>query len=295
MDKHVNLQSSSTQQSSLPSKPSVPPPDSGADSAVLAVKAAGSSSLFLAAVVLYTFIALLDGIALFNHDVNSPFASVFMILTESTRQSFAFTWKAQIDFTALIIGIAEFVLVLLILSGLWLFFFSSKSRKNSVSTIGLTMIQTVVIIRIIGICIIGLIGIMQLIMDAKKLLIAIGYIPGLSTIHTAGAVIAVILVFALFILLLVYYIKITQTITAVRETAQIKIPYDQISTLIIVINCVSAACSIFSGITTILYGGSPRLFLSELLTAAFFIIISISMLQYRTRIHQLKTASKPIA
>lgn len=245
--------------------------------AVNVIKTIGSSSQFLIAAVLYSFGVLLTLIG--NVSASSG----------ATAWLMRFAYQADVDMSYLYpylqgaSGASAFSTVLsaipaiLIAVAFWLHYATCRSMKSGgISTAGLTIWKVMNYISLVVLCL-------------AAVLCVIGFfiilIAGLASGGSDGAAVAGIVIFCILIMGLVfglvipYFIAIIRVINRAKNVAATGMPDNRVSQFLIVMNWISAVCSIIGGLTSLFL--SPLAGLAGLVSAASTIIITLGLSRYR--------------
>lgn len=157
-------------------------------------------------------------------------------------------------------------------AGLWMLWSYAGGRGK---TGGLTVVKVVAVVRMVLICII-----IAFVILCWTIITALPefYLQGLGT--TVYAQVAVNLVMAFFtaclVVVLIYYIKLIGLLKSMKKALESDMPLKNISVFIIVINFILAFFSLIS-----MFSGGVITFFTELLSIAFYVLLSLCMINFR--------------
>ena len=291
-------------------------------SALKLLKNCGKSQLFFSSAVVYSAMILFQVINILN-----PNSSVIKYLnyisqTSSTTSSEALSTVSNMLYAIqIILGIISLTLPVLIGVGIWLIYFAAKDDSHTgVKTTGLSVIKIAAIINLVFLCIV-----MGIIFIFSLFVIIAAAAASHNSSDTAVFVAVFIFMFLIYAgiaaFFIIYYAKIISTIKAVVYTAETGKYDKRISVFVPIVNIISAVSSLI-GVAVLAfiipfvnniiqqavnqysyfdfyysYGNRTELPLfpgvdiitvcTMLLSTAFLFIISIVILQYRTKIDKL--------
>lgn len=234
------------------------------------IKHINSSPLFLISVLAFTVgtgVFFVCSTTLPSAIYNTVIASISQAPLKQAIDKNLIPAINALPFTLLAYGL----LFLLICIGMWMHFFANRTKGDSVSTLGLTLIKVVAIFQAVSfvICYLltGLIlGLTVLaIMEALKEM-------GLSLVLVPLIIIAVLYIL-IFVLVIFYYRGILRSIKSVRMTLSTGVIMGKISVYVIVINYIIAICLLVSAVL------SPSLIwlVAGILFAISLVFTSLSM------------------
>ena len=253
--------------------------------AVAAVKKTGGSALFLIATITYSVLILLNLISAFMPSTASQYAD---LLYEMTYDYSIYEAASIMTTGSIVSGLIQSIPTILICIGLWMIFGASKSRKPRVSTGGFTMVNVIEIIMLVLTCI-GL-AIACIVMLVAALAVREANSWSLYGMSGANAVIgmagtAFIVIFSIAILFLVltiiYYAKFIGSIRVIKKAANGIVAGKKISLYVIVINFILIGFSVIGLIPNLMS------LLINLLTITFNILITIALIQMRSRLNRV--------
>lgn len=269
-----------------------------------AVRKFGGSPLFLVVAICYTLVQLYSLLTIGSVG-SSLYDTLYPILRElgmSARE--IRNMLSGIQDTSGIASLLGMIPGILIMSGLWAIYGSSHSHTKKTGTAGLTMIQVVMILELIGIGIVMAIILLPLLVAIIE---AGSHSSDLASAAMTGLMIAFVIVAAITAFVFVYYIKICTTISKVKNTLRTGVANRRVS------GFVAVMCFIFGGITVISsfvglipllesrYVSSSMLIrgalgtLSSLLGAAAQILVGVLIFMYKSRMAQLEQGDVPPA
>lgn len=208
----------------------------------------------------------------------------------------------QLKTVTLAAGIIGMLPALLITIGLWITYGTCVSRKPKANTAGLTMIFVVNLVLMVFSCLALLAS-----------LLPCFYIYGhtLDSYIQSMALGAGLAILAIFVFVLIYYIKLCTTITNIRNTLRTGIPNRRVSRFIAVMCYISGGFMILGGISNLLSIGVVSLdsyyneafsymlpfdylltAISNLLTATVQIIFGALIFSYRRKMVALEAEAR---
>ncbi|PKM63031.1 MAG: hypothetical protein CVU97_02420 [Firmicutes bacterium HGW-Firmicutes-21] len=233
---------------------------------IAALKRAGSSTVFFIAVILYSVQILLSLIHAFirepvsNTDIYSEFNEEIGVQFEKIQDA--------LSTFALVVSIPT----ILICIGMWLFYASSRSRYDGpLPTTGLTMIKVINFIFL---------GFLLLFPFLVFLTVLFGNVDTEESSAVLIAIIAIIIFAIVLTLPVIYIIGIINTINTLKKTIKTGMPSDKVSGFVGVMNFIIAVFFILTALAAIRTLDIVAIF-SNLLSAAFFILISIGLFAYK--------------
>lgn len=258
--------------------------------AVAAVKKTGGSALFLIATITYTVLLLLNLISAFMPSSAYAYADM---LYELTYDYSVYETMSAFNTGSVVGTLIGSIPTILIAMGLWMIFGASKAKKPRVSTGGFTMINVIEIIMMVLICIGLAIACIVMVVGALAVREAnswsyYGYDGAASVIGIAGT--AFIAIFAIAILVLVlaiiYYAKFIGSIRVIKKAANGIVAGKKISMYVIVMNFIMIGFSVIGLIANLIFFNFMT-FLTNILTITFNILITIALIQMRSRLNQI--------
>ena len=268
---------------------------------IAAIRKAGSSNLFLMAVIFFTLAIFLSMLAAlfptsieFDPDIENVVREIGyrydIDLIGMAREGELSPNIAQIAFSNLF-GIITAI-------GLWMFYSASK-KPGIYSTTGLKVIKTINIIKTVILCVVF--GVLEILM-----MIAIASLPSIlkfieqynidwffsvQDIDVAfiltTVLITMIIIFAVcFILALIYLLFITGTINTVKNSITYGVASDKVSIYVVVINFISAASMLFISPGSLINGNIASV-LATVANGVFLVLISVCILSYRKTMKQM--------
>ena len=287
-----------------PAQPVTPPtePVHFADKVRATAKKVGSSPLFLAAIICFTLMQVLDLFSLVSA------GNIF----ETYNEIFAEFGADTLDLSAplLVLGIIGMIPGILIAIGLWITYSTCASRKTKVNTSGLTMIFVVNLVQLVLSCLILLVVLLfTIIALPESNYYNYSFIEASVLKPVLTALLITVLIFFAFVL--VYYITVCTTISNVRSTLKTGVPNKRASRFVAIMCYIGGGLLILSGIGDLLGAGITTLdgfyddslpyilpsdyFLSgisTLLTATAQILFGILIFSYRNKMAALETEGR---
>lgn len=276
--------------------------------AVSVLKGTGASPLFLVAIILFSAMILFQLINAFAVQTSVSFADNFLDdFIYSEYGSDFYTYESDLEdlegalnafggfsVAGTIIGLIPNILIAI---GMWMFYGASRSSLGDrIATGGLTMVKVISIIQLVLACIgFALAEIMLvLVITASNLIpwdeimseFTYDYNLNIAGILTPIIIAGIVVVAIVAVLYILYMVKIIKTIGVVSYTASAGQASAKISMYLIVMNFIGAGCAFLSGISI-----NPLTFLTNGCLAGFLVIISIGLLQYRTKMQALVSPS----
>lgn len=268
--------------------------------AVQAARNTGGSAVFLIAAILYTLSAVLSLVNTFT----SSSVLTSMLYTMSMYDSDIYEIISIIRPVTIIAGLLAFIPTLLACIGFWVYFGACKNQRSyTVSTTGMSLVQATTIIRLV------FLSLALLLFAILMIPLSIGlselmsysdyyYYTGVSSNALIICIAVFVLLLAVMILYIVYYAKVLGTISAVKTASRGNFPIKHGSMYVVVLNFIAA---VFSLVNIFLNFASGSIIgaLISILNAAWLVMISISILQFRSQIQQAiqsytaNTASMP--
>ena len=268
-------------------------PGTFADKVRATGKKVGASPAFLIATIFFTVTLALHLISLLPANNTADYES---LLADS---GIAVT---QLDAIALAVGIISMLPTLLTTIGLWITYGSCVSRKPKVNTAGLAIIVIVNLVSMILSC---------LVLLASLLPCFFVYGRTQDAFAQALALGVGLVIFAVFIFMLIYYIKLCTTITNIRNTMKTGVPNKKASRFVAIMCYIFGGIFIVSGLGSLLSIGtiyldsyydetlsylSPSALLlsagASLLTAAVQIIFGALIFSYRSKMAALEAEAR---
>lgn len=245
------------------------------------LKKMGTSPLFLIAIIclsvslLFRLFTAFDGGDLF---------ALYDILDETGLDYYLNDLIRPIRSFATSLTLLQMLPLILVCIGFWMIFAASINRNtDQFSTSGLTMLRVVVMIQMVGVCIVAGVVLIALIATTAEIS---SYVYDDSVI--AWMAFLILLLAALFTLWIMYYAKILKIISTIKYTATMARPSAGLSTFVPVMNFISAGVTFINS-----FSGEGITILSAWAQAAFMIMISIFLFQYRTKMQELQQMSIP--
>ncbi len=185
-----------------------------------------------------------------------------------------------------IIGILPTALIAL---GMWLTYASAASKQNSgMSTGGLTLVKTILIIQLVFVCIaIGIVVLAFLVAIAASMG-SLYMEPTVGPAGSVGIVAALVLVIAVafFILLIVYYAKAIKTVNTISMTARTGKLSDNVSMFVAVMAFIAGGISAFA----VFNSKTFDVMLSNICSATASISFGVFLCMYRNGMREAMTA-----
>ena len=254
------------------------------------VKRICGSPVFLVAILLYTVSVLIATItAVYETAAVSVTAQIDQVLywVSLLGMQDLVNWLVE-ESASIAVGvtIVRFVTLLpsvLAAAGFWMFYAACRKKGDDpVRSSGLSFVKVAPILALVGVCLLLLVEVVALF--GAFVLLGVGG-------EQAAVVLAVVLVMlAVTILMLIYYIGLIRTLSVVRAASSTGRRSGQISMYVVVWNFVLAAGTLLSNAllliqNSILMTSSGIIdLLQGVLTAAFYILVSVVLLQYRSKV-----------
>ena len=258
--------------------------------AVAAVKKTGGSALFLIATITYTVLLLLSLISAFMPSTASTYAD---LLYEMTYDYSVYEAVSAINTGSIVGALIGSIPTILITAGLWMIFGASKTKNPRVSTGGFTMINVVEIFMLVLISIALAVVCIVMLVAALAMYETMSYASSwgfgaesaMGIASTAFIVVFVILI--LFcVLAIIYYAKLVGSIRVIKKAANGIVAGRKISLFVIVINFIMIGFSVI-GLIGNLIMFSFLAFLTNLLSIAFQVLITIALIQMRGNLSRI--------
>ena len=254
---------------------------------VQAVKRSAGSVLFLLATVTYTANLILSLVNLLTQFVPGSVFYSAMRNAAMLEPDIAPMIPA-IQSMVMIFAIAFLVPTLLASIGFWSFYASAKNRMRPVvSTGGLSLVQAVIIIRLVGVSLLVLLlGVLLLPLSfviseysSEFYYSSSYYTPYDMSAAIIIGVLVLLLVFLIFYI--IYYAKALGTIASVKAASNGSYPAKPVSMFVIVMNFIIAGFSMISLISSLFTDFSLMSLASSLFNIAFLVLLSLALLQFR--------------
>lgn len=263
-----------------------PMPPAGAT--VQPVKQTAGSVVFLLTTIFYTLLVVMNLVSVFV-----PNAALTQLLYSVAQLDYSiYDVLPTITSVSSVVKLIAMIPSFLSCIGFWLIFTASRNRtKPTMSTAGLSMVQAVLIIRLILLSIVVVLAAIVMIPLSIALSEIISYYSYGSDYASIASII-VIVVFVLLILVavlaIIYYAKAIGTASRIKKAASGILPTKKISMYVIVLNFMYV---VFGFITLFLSIMSLSLlpFISIVCEIAFYILISIALIQLRGKLNQIET------
>ena len=203
--------------------------ETGLNQPILALKRTATSAPFIIGTILFTVSAILSVIMSIVASPSLYYLILDFLNAQGVNVSFVSLNTASSVVSAVISSIPTFLIIL----GLWLTVGAGGNKNNDrMSTAGLTIIKVIKIISLIGVCICFGIGIIAGIIG----LIALGVNGGrYSGPGLVAAVICFLIFIAVFVFVLIFYIKVLKTIGSAKKVASTGMPNNKASGFVAVI------------------------------------------------------------
>lgn len=261
-----------------------------ANPAVEAVKKSGGSVVFLLAAITYTVMLLIT----LASDFLPSSAAYADLLYEITGYYDVYDMTSSITAGSVVGTLIGSIPTILAVIGLWMAFSACKTKEPRVSTGGFTMISAVLITNMVFICILLAICVILLVVVSFAVSEAMSYAASLYYYGYSGmdsaigfGIIAIIIVFALLFLILIlaiiYCAKAVGTVRTIKKAASGIVGGKKISLFVIVINFMLAGFCLI-GVIVSLLSLTILSALSSLLSAVFYVLITIPLIQLRGRL-----------
>ncbi len=265
-----------------------------ANPAVEAVKKTGGSALFLIATITYTVMLLLTLIEAFMPSAAYSYAD---LLYEITYDYSVYEAASAISAGSIIGTLIGSIPTILAAIGMWVAFGACKTKNPRVSTGGLSMVSAVLIFRLVLMSILLALICVAMVIIALAMHETMSYASSFSYYGYSGAESAIgaattilIIVFAIliifFVLTIMYYAKAVGSVRVIKKAANGIVAGKKISLFVIVINFIFVGFSLI-GMIGNLITFSILSCLSSLLTAVFYVLISIVLIQLRGKLNRI--------
>lgn len=272
---------------------SVQPPALSSNPALNIIKTIGSSKVFLSAAIIYSASVLISIVLQIFGD------TTYDVITYYTGMNLSAVANNNLG-TVGIGAVMAAMPSILISVGLWLHYATCRSyASGNISTAGLTICKALTIFTLVAQSVSAVIVTVVLIIVALSsetiayyLLNAFWYmfdaVYSFSDFAAGLSVVAILLIVictAAFALGILYNVALLRTINRVKKTALTGVPDHRLSMYVVVWNYIGA---VFSGI-----GGIAMIFINALLglnllcTAAFLVLVSICLCNYRSQMTAL--------
>ncbi|MFT9076089.1 zinc-ribbon domain-containing protein [Ethanoligenens sp.] len=254
--------------------------------AINLLKTHGSSGKMLVAAILFSLMVLIKLITAFQG--NNLINYIKQILGDNNLGGLSSSLDPFLE--PIQQGIVAFNLLLLIpnifiLVGLWLFFNACTDTTNPrINTSGLTLIQVIVIIQLVGICILG--AIIEI-----ALIAATAYTGNLANgfgamEYAQGSIVllivAILLVAGIFTLIILYYSAILSTVKSAKHTVQSeRVAVPKLAGYLVFVNFAGAVIALIGGAVS----GNAAQFFASLLNAVFLVLIALVVSGYKSAVH----------
>lgn len=272
-------------QAAPPAQTVTPPaePENIADKVRATTKKIGSSTAFLIAIICLSFVQVLELFALMpTGGIFEMYNGIIPELAIINRNPLV--TLENMSLAADIIGMLPGLLIIL---GLWITFFSCAGRKPKTNTFGLSLIFVVNLVQMVTTCLIlltSLIPVAAIYAGEYKLLLDEDFIEAIAL--AVGIVLLAVFVFAL-----IYYIKICTTISNVRSTLKTGIPNRKASRFVAIMCYISGGICLISGIFWLLSAGATTL---ESIYANNTLAGALSYVAFLSAVTSLLTATAQI-
>lgn len=273
-------------QAVTPSAQTVTPPaepENIADKVRATAKKIGSSTAFLIAIICLSFVQALELFALMpTGGIFNMYHGIIPEFSIINRNPLA--TLENLSLAADIIGMLPGLLITL---GLWITFFSCAGRKAKTNTFGLSLIFVVNLVQMVTTCLIlltSLIPVAAIYAGEYKLLLD-------EDIIEAIALAVGIVLLAVFVFALVYYIKVCTTISNIRSTLKTGVPNKKASRFVAIMCYISGGICLISGIFWLLSAGASTL---ESVYAGNAISGTLAYVAYISAVTSLLTAAAQI-
>ena len=274
-----------------------PAPMYSENPALNAIKAIGSSSLFLAMTVLFSVSALLT--ILSSIGLSDTISSIYYY-------AYAMGWDMDsilpmldtMRSTSVFSAILGSIPAILMAVAMWIHFATCKNlQSGNISTAGLTICKVLCYIYMISLCFVAflivalcILAIIGVLFGSFTLPTPNGYRSTYSDEEAQLAVVIVLGVFALvfgFILALAigYQASIIRTINRTKQVAQTGVADDRVSGYFIGMNYFVAVCSLISGVIALF--SAPISGAASLAHGAAFLLMSSLLRRYRQGMNQV--------
>ena len=202
------------------------------------------SPVLLVAAILLSISFLISLIGAFTQNT-VDLSAMSLLLSEAGMSSSAMSSGMSAFWSTMIIStIISSIPTILILIGLWLAYAAGKSRSDTVSTAGLTIVKGVCVFQLVMVCILFALCLVALFGGFALGSSLMSYLP--SEARRVGGTIAPIMfviaavVIAVFVMAIIYYTQIFKTINTVRTTIRTKKASANVSGFVAVINFILA-------------------------------------------------------
>lgn len=253
------------------------------------VKSKGASVPFLVAAIAFSAAALFS--FLYSVSGNSFPQSLYRLASMLDLEELVWNFYSAARFVTVFFAFLGMIPTVLLAVGIWMTYASAANRQdNGMKTAGLTIIKVITIISFVFICIaLGLAEIAVLIAVISQ---ANSYF---SSSEVIGALIGAMIGIAVgAVLVILYYVKLIQTINTMKMTITTGTPSDRISAYVAVIAMISGVFSVIStlisSMSSIIYGVSFSFLLpvlSALCSATACITFGVLLFSYRNAMRAL--------
>ncbi len=253
--------------------------------AVNVLKTVGSSPLFLTAAILYSVSTL---ISVFSSVIGNSNVSRYLMYALSNMDidySMLYPMIGALNNTSVGLTLLFSVPAILLAVGMWLFFVTCRDRRSgNVSTAGLTICKVISIIFLVCYCILSafmLFAIVMVLVGGSTYfsysydLYGYGYDSGYAAGVTAGVVFVFLLVLAVLVLFILYYVSIVRTINRIKASASSGVPDNRISRFLTAMLYITGVFSGISGLISLF--SAPLTGLTTLASAACSILIAVCL------------------
>ena len=272
------------------------------------VKKTGASAWFLIATICFTLVQLIALLSLGsdNAAIYELFAAVEELGIDSgdLRELFS-----VVEDTSKFLGFLGMIPGLLVMSGLWAVYAASVSRDNRPGTAGMTIIFVITILELIGVCLVMLIAMLIIVAALSE---ANTYSSAIPEIEATQAVLVTVLVIlaAVTVFILFYYIKICTTISRVKKTLRTGVPDRRVSGFVAVMCFIGGGSAALSGLGNFISASNSEVYeylsdsvqmsaylsaASGLLSGLAQIFIGVLIFQYKGKMSQLELEAHAVA
>jgi len=244
------------------------------------LKTAGSSPLFLTAVVLYTGFVCIQMTQIFNASLLGIIEGILLDGGDLSSVAAGTPFEGIIAGVVMAFSLGLSLLPVLLGVGMWVFYFASRDIQSR-STSGLTMIKVVIIIQYSFIILIMALAfaLMALVGSALSSLSSASTYASDSLMANLSLLVILItaaVMLASVILLVFYLIGIVKTINIAIRALKTGVLSGKVSQFVIVMNYIAAGFTVITALTEL---GDEALLsaLGSLLSAAVLVTISICL------------------
>ena len=235
----------------------------------------------LVLVALIAFSAAL-GLSLFS------FTDITYLLADEEELDFLFSFSTLSSVISMLPNA-------LIVAGSWMTYANVKVGQTKTS--GLTLVKVGLIINLVFLCVaLGLFELVFIIATAmfsnldefaSSFELDISEFDAFTTSIMQGVfVFLILIVAAVIVLMVIYYVKACKTVDVIRETIATGVPSDRISGFVAVLQCISGGIIALNTLRVLAYGGGFSV-LSSVCSATASICFGVFLFEYRSKMRRL--------